>query len=909
MAINQNATINVAVTGQQSIDRLQASINKTSDAFAGLKSALGALAIGSFVTQAYRMANALSDLGKATGISTQAILGFTQAVAANGGSIDGATIGISKFAQSVEAAAGGSKEMQDKFLKLGITLNDLRTLSEQDLLRKTVEGLGRAGPGAITAATGMSLFGKAARSTDWAGVARDIESMTKAADGAGIDAAGQASQNFSNALVIVQRQLLTALKPLSDLALKILESTNAVSKFVGVAVDIALVVGSFFLVGKAVSLVVKGFQLLTGAFATISAGASTVGKTFTMMGYTFTNIVKSFGEGIGRIISAFGMLAKNFGFLKDGLGMLAKGFAILGSAAYAAWKLIVPESVQQMLSDLFGDTKDGLDSVTEGQNKAGDAATKAGEQQAAAAREVQAALQKEIDALGNLLTSYQAVNEAANKKFQLETDALNLSEAQRMSQQERFGAEATFLKEMAKLTEQYQEKSKSASESDLAMLPQITAAMSALSDTYNKQIGVVDELVAARVRAVQAQQLELFTIKQQTQLTEDLAEVQHRMATSTMSEIERKYADIDFAAQKSARAAIAAEEARRNAALSPEEARAYYDAAIAGSDKLKRSQQAEYENSRKFSTGWSRAFREYADNATNAARTAENLFKKATQGMEDAIVNFAKTGKFEWKSFVNMMLEELLRAQIQSIFAQLLGTMQGGMRGMGSGGGGGGGGGILGGVASLFGGGGSSGGGKSSGGGGLLGSIVGGISSIFGGGKSAGNTGGGTNRMPEVFGTSGGGIGGGSQGGGGILGTIGSGIKSAFNGITSIFSGGGGSGGGVYGPTQSGGNIDGGGFLSSIGSGISSAVSGIGDFFSGFFANGGNIPQGRFGIVGEAGPEYVGGPASVAPMSGSNVTYNINAVDAQSFQALLARDPSFIYALTEQGRRGYAGAR
>ena len=199
-----NATINVAVTGQQSIDRLQASINKTSDAFSGLKTALAGLAIGSFVTQAFQMANALSDLGKATGISTKAILGFTQAVAANGGSIDGATIGVSKFAQAIESAAGGSKEMQDKFLKLGVSLNDLRTLSEADILKKTVEGLGRAGPGAVTAATGMALFGKAARSTDWSGVARDIEAMTKAADGAGIDAAGQASQNFSNSLVIVQ---------------------------------------------------------------------------------------------------------------------------------------------------------------------------------------------------------------------------------------------------------------------------------------------------------------------------------------------------------------------------------------------------------------------------------------------------------------------------------------------------------------------------------------------------------------------------------------------------------------------------------------------------------------------------------------------------------------------------------
>jgi hypothetical protein len=36
---------------------------------------------------------------------------------------------------------------------------------------------------------------------------------------------------------------------------------------------------------------------------------------------------------------------------------------------------------------------------------------------------------------------------------------------------------------------------------------------------------------------------------------------------------------------------------------------------------------------------------------------------------------------------------------------------------------------------------------------------------------------------------------------------------------------------------------------------------------------------------------------------GGSVTYYINAVDAMSFKQLVAQDPQFIYALTEQGRR------
>jgi hypothetical protein len=76
--------------------------------------------------------------------------------------------------------------------------------------------------------------------------------------------------------------------------------------------------------------------------------------------------------------------------------------------------------------------------------------------------------------------------------------------------------------------------------------------------------------------------------------------------------------------------------------------------------------------------------------------------------------------------------------------------------------------------------------------------------------------------------------------------------------------------------------------------------------FAGGFANGGTIPSGQFGLVGENGPELISGPANITPiMSGGTTTvnYNINAVDAPSFQNLVARDPKFIFAVTEKGRQ------
>lgn len=370
-----------------------------------------------------------------------------------------------------------------------------------------------------------------------------------------------------------------------------------------------------------------------------------------------------------------------------------------------------------------------------------------------------------------------------------------------------------------------------------------------------------------------ARKLEEYVIGRGIELQNQLMDIQDQIAKSTMSEIEAKYYDIDRAAQKSAKSAIEAEAARRGITADQMDAasvKAYYDAAYQGSERLKAATKAQYEQSRQFSTGWKQAFKEYADSASNAANVAKTIFNKTMSGLEDLIVDFAKTGKFEWKSFANSMLEELLRIQLRQTFS-----------------------GILGGITDMFGGG----------------------DTGQGRGASANNpvfvadvTGGGAGMM----GGAGGGYGsqGGVFGGGGYAGSFG-GFDGLLNSINGMFSGttndpyGYGRGQDPLGALISGSGWDqpqsnGGGFFSGLWDSVSSGVS---DLFSGWFANGGNIPAGTFGIVGERGPELVSGPANVTPMSGmgQNVTYNINAVDAASFKALIASDPGFIHAVAMQG--------
>lgn len=165
-----------------------------------------------------------------------------------------------------------------------------------------------------------------------------------------------------------------------------------------------------------------------------------------------------------------------------------------------------------------------------------------------------------------------------------------------------------------------------------------------------------------------------------------------------------------------------------------------------------------------FSAGFEKAYRQYAEDARNAFERAGRIFSTFTRGMEDSIVNFVKTGKFNFTDLVNTLLEEILRAEIRLLASNIMGLGRG-----------------------------------SSGGG-----VLGGLGKILG------------------------------------------------------------------------------------------------------FANGGIIPTNGPVVVGERGPELLLGASGsrVVPngqFGGGSVTYNINAVDAASFKALVARDPGFIHAVAMQG--------
>ena len=292
--------------------------------------------------------------------------------------------------------------------------------------------------------------------------------------------------------------------------------------------------------------------------------------------------------------------------------------------------------------------------------------------------------------LEQITINYQRQNLELQKRLQFEGEQIGLTERQKAVRQALFDLENNYLNEISRLTDMYREKSQSKNKEDQAALPIIQEQIQRVTSAYQAQIGVIKDLTLANFdkAEIERQTLALseFSIRSQIDGQQRLRSIQDDIAKTGMSEIQKKYYDIARASEDSARSAIQSENARRRSLklteMSAQEEEAYYQRARTVNEELIRATDELYQRSRQFSTGWKSAFQEYVDDATNAAKVAQDVFRKATQGMEDLIVNFAKTGKFEFKNFVASLAEELLRSQVRQLLANLFtintGTMSNG---------------------------------------------------------------------------------------------------------------------------------------------------------------------------------------------------------------------------------------
>ena len=483
-----------------------------------------------------------------------------------------------------------------------------------------------------------------------------------------IDDAGNVSSSFATAIEFI--------------AFKVYQLSKNAQAVIGPLTTIIKVLGAvaaFTFVGKIIRSIGATFAVLTSTAAEAGTAMSGLVRTFSVIG---GYIARLFGKEVANPKNTiFAGLAKSVGFLKNELAGL---FAFIGGigAGIAAFlgidKLIAEfKSLGEEGSKTSEDLAEFKAELAE-MNETLDDTKGSGAGAAASA----AKLAKEI-ALLNLgikegTDAYKKQNAEQLKALNLERALIGAGEEKATQLSELQAFETAYLDEKKRLTDEIAKAQLSDNKQVQDSAIQLQKELDDLNLSYAGNKKAVEDATSALLARQRANVLEQFAISEQIDLNKELQAAQNELATMTMTELEKKYYDLEAAADASALAAIRAEEARIGRPLNTDEVKAYYEAARKGLEEIKKATQESYEESRVWATGWDNALNEFIENATDKASQAKEVFETFTKGVEDAFVNFAKTGKLSFKDLLDSMVEMLIRSQIQKLMGSLLGASGGG---------------------------------------------------------------------------------------------------------------------------------------------------------------------------------------------------------------------------------------
>ena len=328
MAADLSYDVQVNTTqAERNLAQLQKSVTGLNTAFAGFKTALAGISLGAIISQAIGLADSITDISDSTGIATANILGLSRAMIDNGGSAEGAQKAILKLVGAIGEAADGGEDTQKAFQSIGISLNDLRTLSEQDILSKTIAGLANISDASQRSVLSTKLLGKEIRNVGLAGVAGSYAQATaeSAKYAAAIKSAADAQGNIDRTLTDFKIALLDALRPITELVTSLNVGVEGFRKFMQAVIAVGAVLATVFVGGK----IIAGVKLFYAALLTVAMGAKNLFELF-------RNLVTGFGALIRATEGAGGAFSRIWLVIKAVLVAMAE----LAGPAFTALKTI-----------------------------------------------------------------------------------------------------------------------------------------------------------------------------------------------------------------------------------------------------------------------------------------------------------------------------------------------------------------------------------------------------------------------------------------------------------------------------------------------------------------------------------------------------------------------------------------
>jgi lambda family phage tail tape measure protein len=599
-----NATKKFATDTEKNLGKVGGSFDVLSKRVLGLRGVLAGLAFGAVGKSALQMADQLQDLSNSTGIAVSTLLEFRNALAVTGGEADQMPTAINKLLQSVDEAANGSIKAQNSFAKLGINLQELGSLSEQDLLAETLKGIAALPSKTEQAAAMMDKFGKSFKMVD----PQELLDKLTATAGSGeryaasIKRAAELNDQLTTAQNNLKLAFLEAFSPaisaLSELSNNIGNTTSSMSglittvKVLGLALAVALGAEVGIYLTRMIGHLLRATQAM-GLFAKASFGATSV----LMNG--IRGVMVSFGI-IGIAILAASLLFDNFGKEVKQVMLFVgeyalKAAALLGSAFSRAFMIPImainalskalglgikiPEDLGEPLRKLAEDARMArreLD-VFSGRSSAEFAATDERRSDIGSINARKAAgtgtgsrpidttaTQNALTSIKDMTAEYQKQQAAIQSKIAFETQFIGLSEnekqlaeAQRKLAEDYLDLQDKLIKKRESLTKEEREQG--------VLGKEINNQINLAAQGFTAQFNALTKVVQGQQTAKQLEEDRLYFIDLQTKSMNTILDIEMQIANFSRGEDDRKLVALQRQIKLEEDAAVKREQGRLGA--------------------------------------------------------------------------------------------------------------------------------------------------------------------------------------------------------------------------------------------------------------------------------------------------------------------------------------------------------